>query len=396
MGVLEAFKKNPSNLGNFVLITAHGTIEKAVEAIKEGAYDFLVKPVSLKHLGVTVNKALENSMLRFQNQQMREELQKKGMPDIIGKSRQITDIVELANKVAQNSSTVLITGSSGTGKELIARLLHYKSPRVGKPFVVVNCAAIPGNLLESQFFGYVRGAFTGAETDRQGLFHQANGGSLFLDEVGELDLNLQVKLFRALQEGEVRKVGSTETEKVDIRFITATNRNLLEEVKKGNFREDLYYRLNVVNIALPSLRDRVEDIPALVEYFIQKYNHILNKNIQSFGEDFIRTLSNYDFPGNIRELENIVQKAMILTDSPELTADLLIQKGGSFAHEENVSSLASTGLHDMVEAVEKDAIIRALKMFKANHSKVAKYLKIPRSTLYKKLHDYQIDSKKIL
>ena len=395
MGVLEAYK-NRNGEGNFVLITAHGTIEKAVEAIKEGAYDFLVKPVNLKQLGITVHQALENSNLRKQNRKLRQEIQEKGLPTIIGKGQRLKEILVMTDRVAENDSTVLITGPSGTGKELIAKRIHYKSQRVGNSFVVVNCAAIPGNLLESQFFGYVKGAFTGAEGDREGLFHQAHLGTLFLDEVGELDLNLQVKLFRALQEGEIRRVGGTRIEKVDIRFIAATNRNLTVEVKNGNFREDLFYRLNVVSLELPALKERVEDIPELVEYFIKKYNPILGKNIKSFSEDFIRSLSNYPFPGNIRELENIIQKAMILTDSEVLTVDLLTQKGGSFSPEDQTGlSAASSSLHDMVEALEKETITKALRMFNANHSKVAKFLKIPRSTLYKKLHDYNIDVKKL-
>lgn len=395
MGVLDIFKKKSDGHGNFVMITAHGTIEKAVEAIREGAYDFLVKPVNLKQLNITVQKALESASLRQQNQRMREELRQQGLAPIIGTSPRLQEVLRLADKVAENDSTVLITGPSGTGKELIARRVHYSSGRVGNPFIVVNCAAIASNLLESQFFGYVKGAFTGAEQDHPGLFQTADGGTLFLDEVGELDLNLQVKLFRALQEGEVRRVGSSQVEHVDIRFIAATNRILLEEVKNGNFREDLYYRLNVVSIELPPLRERVEDIPPLINHFIQKYNPILHKNIQTFSEDFLRSLMNYEFPGNIRELENIVQKAMILCEDPVLHGDVLVQKGGSFSTETGTEAMASAGLHDMVQAVEKEAITRALRMFNANHSKVAKYLKIPRSTLYKKLHDYNIDVKKL-
>lgn len=395
MGVLDFFRQKNFPDSHFILMTAFGTIEKAVEAMKKGAYDFLVKPVNLKQLEVIVQKALDNSLLKKQNRTMREELREKGSPSIIGHSNRIKEILILADKVAQNDSTVLITGPSGTGKELIARRIHYGSPRLGSPFITVNCAAIPTTLMESQLFGHMRGSFTGAEADHLGLFQQAEGGTLFLDEVGDLDLNMQVKLFRAIQEREVRPIGGNKVYRVNIRLITATNKHLLEEVKNGTFREDLYYRLNVVNIELPPLCKRVEDIPDLVHHFVRKYNPILNKDITSVSENFLRTLCNYDFPGNIRELENMVQKAMILSEGSELDGNILTKKGGSFSNGEDGGDMNGGGLHELVEQLEKETITKALRMFNANHSRVAKYLKIPRSTLYKKLNDYHIDVKKL-
>lgn len=387
MEVLRSFKEMGSE-GNFVLITAFGTVEKAVEAMKTGAYDFLVKPINIKQLEATVDKALDNRNLRAENASLKRQVQEKSLPPMIGRSPRFRAVIDLASRAAASPSTVLITGPSGTGKELVAKLIHYQSDRLGKPFVVVNCGAIPGALMESQLFGHVKGAFTGASEDRPGLFQQADSGSLFLDEVGEIDLSLQVKLLRAIQEGEVRRVGSNLNEHVDVRLIAATNRNLEVEVKAGRFREDLFYRLNVVHLDLPPLKDRPEDIPLLVEAFVAKYRSSFGKNIQSVSEDFLRSLSHYDFPGNIRELENIVQKAIILCEGTELTSEVLLKKGGSFAGEGTAPMAAAQSLHELVAAVEREAIRKALQLFNGNHSKVAKYLKIPRSTLYKKLHDY--------
>ncbi|QXE92348.1 sigma-54-dependent transcriptional regulator [Geomonas subterranea] len=295
-----------------LMITAFTTAEQAVEAMKLGAYDYIGKPFKVEEVKVLVRKALEKQSLVQENKRLKAEVQERfSFSGMIGKSKEIREVYELIEKVADSMANVLITGESGTGKELAARAIHYNSPRKNASFVAVNCGAIPETLIESELFGHAKGAFTGAIADRPGLFEQAEGGTLFLDEIGELPLQLQAKLLRVLQEREFRRVGGGTSLKADVRIVAASNRNLEEQVREGSFREDLFYRLNVVQIRMPSLKERSEDIPALVEHFYKKYS-IWSGGGDIITPDALRVLFNYPFPGNVRELENLVERCVVL------------------------------------------------------------------------------------
>ncbi|RKY01373.1 MAG: hypothetical protein DRP54_03815, partial [Spirochaetes bacterium] len=315
MGLLKKAKE--IGIGsNIIIMTAYGTIETAVEAMKNGAFDYITKPFGRDELLVNVEKALKSYNLYFQNIKLREELETISKErKLVGKSKAIQEIHQLIDRVAMNdSANVLITGESGTGKELVAREIHEKSPRANMPFIAINCSAVPETLLESELFGYVRGAFTGAVTTREGKFKKANGGTVFLDEIADMPMNMQVKLLRVIQDKEVTPIGGDEPVSVNIRFISATNRNIQKMVQEGRFRDDLYYRLHVVPIHIPPLRDRKEDIPLLVEFIISKLNNRLNKNIEGIDAEVIDRMMNYDFPGNVRELENMIERAFIVCD----------------------------------------------------------------------------------
>ncbi|MBJ6799265.1 sigma-54-dependent transcriptional regulator [Geomonas propionica] len=295
-----------------LMITAFTTAEQAVEAMKLGAYDYIGKPFKVEEVKVLVRKALEKRRLVQENIRLKAEVQERfSFSGLIGKSKQMREVYDLIAKVADSTANVLITGESGTGKELAARAIHYNSPRKDAPFVAVNCGAIPETLIESELFGHTKGAFTGAIADRPGLFEQAEGGTLFLDEIGEVPLLLQAKLLRVLQEREFRRVGGAVSLKADVRIVAASNRNLEEQVREGSFREDLFYRLNVVQIRMPSLKERSEDIPALVEHFYKKYS-LWSGSGDIITPDAMRVLYNYPFPGNVRELENLVERCVVL------------------------------------------------------------------------------------
>ncbi|MGH7889631.1 MAG: sigma-54-dependent transcriptional regulator, partial [Thermodesulfobacteriota bacterium] len=295
-----------------VMISAYGTIETSIEAIKSGSDDYINKPINSEELVLRMRMAEERRRLRKENLYLRKELGKgKGFAEIVFVSEKINEVVGFAQKVSEYKTTVLITGESGTGKELIARAIHASSPRKDKPFVAVNCAAIPETLLESELFGYVKGAFSGANNTKRGLFEEAHGGTLFLDEIGEFPNHLQSKLLRALQEDEIRRLGDTKTIKVDVRIIAATSRDLTKEVMRGSFREDLFYRLNILPIHIPPLRERKEDIAPLVEHFIDKYNEKLSRYIKGVSTDVMSKLRQYSWNGNVRELENVIERAMI-------------------------------------------------------------------------------------
>ncbi len=307
-----------------VMITAFATPETAIKAMKAGAYDYLTKPFKIDEMGLIINRALEKRALVQDVTALREQLVSRNrFEDLVGKSEAMRQVFDLAKRVAGTKSTVLITGESGTGKELVARALHNASPRAKSPFVAINCGAIPENLLEAELFGHVRGAFTGAVSDSEGMFMAAQGGSLVLDEVGEMPLPLQVKLLRALQERKVRPVGGTRDRQVDVRVIAITNRELDQEMAAGRFRQDLYYRLNVIAIEVPRLAQRTEDIPLLVHHFIRKFALEQNKRIDTVDPEAMRQLLSYDFPGNVRELENLVERAVTLAPGSELTATVL-------------------------------------------------------------------------
>ena len=365
-----------------IVITAFASAEDALRAVREGAYDYLSKPFQLDDLRIIIRNALEVYRLRRENLELKRSMEEKfHFGEIIGKSSHMQSIFKLILKVAPSNAGILITGESGTGKELIAKSIHHHSSRADKPFVTVNCAAIPENLLESEMFGHVRGAFTGAVGAKIGLVEMAHTGTLFLDEIGEIPLSIQVKLLRFLQEREFRRVGDTEDKKIDVRIIAATNRNLEDDLHHGSFREDLYYRLNVIRVNLPSLRDRPEDIPLLTEYFLNKYASAQHKQIQRVSSLSMRVLCNYAYPGNIRELENIIERCVTLEESDQLTAEnlppKLFEKGpGIVSVEEPDIGSDGIDLEKVLESTERQLITRALEIAGNNRSKAATLLGI--------------------
>ncbi|HEX4954335.1 MAG TPA: sigma-54 dependent transcriptional regulator [Thermoanaerobaculia bacterium] len=320
LDLLKEIKERTPNT-SVVMMTAYTSTKAAIEAMKLGAYDYISKPFDNDELKLVVQKALERTELLDENVYLRKELESKyTFANIIGKSRKMQEVFGIVERVARTASTVLLYGESGTGKEVIARAIHFASPRAGKRFLSVNCGALPEALLESELFGHERGSFTGAIRDKKGLFQEADGGTLFLDEVGEMTPAMQVKLLRALQERRVRRVGGTREEEVDVRIIAATNRDLEQRIASGDFREDLYYRINVIPIDLPPLRQRREDIPYLVDHFIRKYCTELHLEPKSISVDAMRVLEAYDWPGNVRELENVIERTLALASGETITA----------------------------------------------------------------------------
>jgi len=319
--ILEAREVAPEAI--VIVVTAFGTTDSAISAMKEGAYDYLTKPFKLDELRIVIEKALEKKVLSVENQRLRKELRNHSRDrKLIGNSAPMQEVYDLVSQVAETKINVLVTGESGTGKELVARAIHDQSSRHDQPFVAINCGAIPEQLLESELFGHVKGSFTGAFQNKEGLFEAASGGTLFLDEIGEISGSLQVKLLRALQEKTIRRVGDISDRKIDVRIVSATNRKLDEEVAAGRFREDVYYRLNVIELALPPLRDRVEDIPLLTQHFLRKFSAELGKNIEGIDPEAFAMLSAYRFPGNVRELENLIERAVALARGPVIGTDL--------------------------------------------------------------------------
>jgi two-component system response regulator PilR (NtrC family) len=315
LDVLAAAKsRSPST--QVILVTAHSTVENALSAMRSGAYDFVAKPFDAAELAALVGKAIEKQAIVAENERLKAQISRiSGAGDVLGKSAAMRQVLELATRIAAAKTTVLITGESGTGKERVARAIHERSERAGKPFMVVNCGALPESLMESELFGHEKGAFTGASSKSLGLFREAEGGTVLLDEVGELPLSLQVKLLRVLQEKSVKPVGAAQEVPVDVRVLAATNRDVEADVASGKFRQDLYYRLNVIRLTLPPLRDRAEDIPLLAERFIQRFSAEMGKEVVGFTPDGLRALTAYAFPGNVRELENVIERAVALSGS---------------------------------------------------------------------------------
>ncbi|MGH8067092.1 MAG: sigma-54-dependent transcriptional regulator [Candidatus Entotheonellia bacterium] len=372
-----------------LLMTAFGSINTAVQAIKAGAYDYLTKPFKMDEAIIVVRRAMEERQLRAEVRALREEVSTKyNFSNILGKSKPMLDLFALIKKVAGSRSTVLIQGKSGTGKELVAKATHYNSPRRARPLVTVNCSAIPKDLLESELFGHLKGAFTGAIANKRGLFEEADGGSLFLDEIGELSPELQVKLLRVLQEREIRRVGDTRTISVDVRLIAATNRDLAQAVKEGLFREDLYYRLNVIPIVLPDLKARTEDIPVLVTHFLMKYAKEADPPIEGIAKDAMRLLMEYDWPGNVRELENIIERAVILGRGPQILPEDL--PAHLHTHQTRVpyQSKATSPHRPTLEDLERDYIATILRETRWHQMQAAHILGIDRRTLYRKIRTY--------
>lgn len=381
-------KKFPDS--EVILLTGYGTIETAVEAVKEGAYDFITKPPKKAVILSTVERAIDRQNLAQENKYLKAQLGKgEFFEEIIGKSPAFTNVLQMVDRVAPLVSTVLITGESGTGKELIARAIHRRSLRAKNRFIPVNSAAIPENLIESELFGHVKGAFTGAMRDKQGLFKVADGGTLFLDEISSVPMNLQAKLLRAIEQKEILPVGSTRSEIIDVRIIAATNRDLVEQVARGDFREDLYYRLNVVGINIPPLRERMEDIPELISYFIRIYNLQLNKQIRAADEALLDAFKGYEWKGNVRELENVIERAMIMCDSELLQLAHVPPIFSSKIAAEEIEG----GLRGSVRKFERDAILKALQSAGQDKSKAAGLLGMSLSTLYRKMTELGIPSK---
>ena len=384
-----------------IMLTAHGTVDGAVEALKIGAFDFLTKPFEAQNMKETVEKAVMQFDANQRDVSPEEGPQKEGRFGIVGASAAIQSIFKIVERIADTPSTVLISGESGTGKELIAKALHENSSRVGKPFIKINCAAIPENLVESELFGHEKGAFTGAVTSKPGRLELANGGTLFLDEIGEIPLEMQVKLLRALQESEFERVGGLSTIQVDVRLIAATNRDLQKEIEAGRFREDLYYRLNVVPIMLPALRDRAEDLGALTAHFVAKNNRRLNRSVKSVSEGALRALKRYPWPGNIRELENLIERTMLFMDGDILEEDDLPDEILEWS--QHSGSLPVAPIHlpapesvgGLKEAVKETTLIlekqyssRALEETGGNVTQAAKRLQISRKSLQNKMKEF--------
>ncbi|MCA9411804.1 MAG: sigma-54-dependent Fis family transcriptional regulator [Candidatus Omnitrophica bacterium] len=369
-----------------VMITAHGTVETAVEAMKLGAFDYFRKPFDVEEVKVVVDKALSIRNLKEEVTTLKKQVRERDRLDrIIGKSQKMRESFDLIEQVAPSKSTVLITGESGTGKEMIARAIHAHSPRAEKNFVAVNCAAISGELLESELFGHEKGSFTGAVSSKTGKFELANGGTLFLDEIGEMDPKLQAKLLRVLQENEIDRVGGTKPIPVDVRVIASTNRSLRDQIKKGDFREDLFYRLNVVNITFPALRERKEDIPILADHFVRKYAEENGKEIEGIEPDALETLMKFNWPGNVRELENVIERAVVLCrgksiDSASLPAEI---------REPEVREGLDIHVGMTTMEAERMLILETLKTYEWNRTRAAELLGISIRTLRNKLNEYR-------
>ena len=374
-----------------ILATAYGTVSDAVTAMKNGAFDYVLKPLNGDALKIAVTKALDHAELVSENEYLRAFAEKTSrFESLVGHSKKMTELFEMAAQVAQRDSTVLITGESGTGKELLAKAIHLNSLRRHGPFVVVNCGAIPENLIESELFGHKKGSFTGAVADKTGKFEAANEGSVFLDEVSELEPALQVRLLRVIQEREVDKIGESRPIKVDVRIIAATNRNLNNMIEDRSFRDDLYYRLSVVTLRVPPLRERREDVPLLAEHFLRKFSERYQLTVRHFDPLALEMLEEYNWPGNVRELQNVIESAVVMSKNEELTAENLPEniRGQQKRIARIYLDIPNDGIS--LEEVEKELLIRALEKTEWNQSKAARYLDISRKTLLYRMEKYGI------
>jgi two-component system response regulator AtoC len=376
------------------VMSAYGTVDTAIEAMKLGAYDYISKPFKPDEIILTLRKAEEREQLRKENQLLRKEVAKEySFENIVSKNEGMLKIFDVIKKVAHYKSTVLITGESGTGKELVARALHYNSDRSPNPFIAVNCGAIPENLLESELFGHAKGAFTDAIRTKKGLFEEADGGTLFLDEIGDLPGQLQVKLLRVLQDGEIRRVGESKPIKIDVRIVAATVKDLPKEVNEGRFREDLFYRLNVLPLHIPPLRERKEDIPLLIHHFIGKYNQAMNKNVNGVDHKAMETLMSYRWYGNVRELENTIERAIVLSEKNDIEAENLpieIQTRSKEEPQPEILPDEEYSIKKASKSLEINLIKKALKKTKGNHTHAARLLEISHRALLYKIKEYEI------
>jgi len=382
LSLMKTLREDPS-APPIIVLTGKATVETAVEAMKNGAYDYLTKPYKLDELVIVVDRACEYGRLSIKSKLFEQELVRKESPfEFIGTSRQLKDILALIRKVAPTDSPVFIQGESGTGKELVANTVWHYSTRKETPFIALNCASLSENLIESEIFGHEKGAFTSAHQLKHGLVEVADKGTLFLDEIGEMPIGLQAKLLRFLDSGEFRRVGGNKALRVNVRLITATNKDLPEMIKAGTFREDLFYRLNVITVTIPPLRERKEDIPELARYFLQKYSRKLSKAVKAFTAEALELLAGYHWPGNVRELENVIERAVILCEADSIGAeDLSIP---------SAAAVSELGTNPSLEEIEKNYILRVLKESNGNQSKASQLLGIDRKTLYLKLKKYGI------
>ena len=376
-----------------VMVTGYGTIENAVEAIKRGAFDYMTKPIIDDEIKLVVERALRQQALTAENRSLRRQLAERySLENVVGQDYKMLKVFDLIEAVADTPTTILVTGESGTGKSMIARAIHQRSNRRDKPFVEVACGALPETLLESELFGHVRGAFTGAVSDKAGKFKQADGGSIFLDEVSTATPALQVKLLRVLQDFEFEPVGGAKTQRADVRCILATNQDLAALVQQGKFRQDLYYRINVVTIHLSPLRERLGDIPVLAEHFLRRHCERTGRRVAGFKPDALRRLQTFDWPGNVRQLENVIERAVILTRNPQVAVEDLPEEIRAV---ENGNAINGNGevlpLKKAIEGPEKQIILRALKVFHGKRQATAGALGINRTTLYKKMKRYGIE-----
>ncbi|MBU1053642.1 MAG: sigma-54 dependent transcriptional regulator [Proteobacteria bacterium] len=395
MNGIDFLKKVRNKINaTIIMMSAYGSMDTAIEAMKEGAYDYISKPFKADEVFLALKKAEERELLKNENRLLRQEIEKiegrYSFGNMIAKSKSMKSVFTLSAKAAQYNTTILIIGDSGTGKELIARGIHFGGSRSKKPLVPVNCGGIPENLLESELFGHKKGSFTGADRDKKGLFEEADSGTILLDEIGELPLSLQVKLLRVLQESEIRPVGDSKTKTIDVRVIAATSKNLEEEIKTSAFRQDLYYRLNVLTIKIPPLKERAEDIPLLCEHFINALNIKIGKDIKSISPAAMSLLLSHDWPGNVRELENIIERAVVLAEQPVLIPDnfppeLAIKKAGKA--DDNIDGYSIKVAHS---TIEKKLIEKALGATNGNRTKAAQLLEISHPSLLSKMKTYDI------
>src|SRR3989338_128287 len=399
---LELLQRIKRTYNTSVLImTAYGRIETAVEAMRRGALNYITKPFNLDEILLNIDRLIEQQNIIDENRYLHSELEKVyGLKKIIGSSREIQKVLDMISRVAFSSATVLITGESGTGKELVARAIHFTGNRKDKKFIVINCATLSENLLESELFGHVKGSFTGAIRDKKGLFEEADSGTLFMDEIGDIPKSVQAKILRVLQEGEFIPVGDTATKRVDVRIIAATNQDLLQCVQEKEFREDLYYRLNVINIKMPPLRDRKEDIPLLVKHFIEKYNKKENKQIKGITQDVEKEFYNYTWPGNVRELENVIERAVTLTNEDIISLDTIssfVKKEGNAepTEDELLSSPYKEARRKALDSFNVKYITKAINKTEGNVTNAAKESGIERQYLQRMLKRYNIKSKDI-
>ena len=385
IGLLDLVQRNNKNIVT-IFMTGFSTIESAVEAMKKGAFDYMTKPLDLTKLEITIKNALENKNLKSENILLKQQIKSKfDSVKIIGKSDKIKEIMEMIKRVSSTNATVLIQGESGTGKELVANVIHYNSPAADGPFIKVNCSALAEGVLESELFGHEKGSFTGALFLKKGRFELADSGTLFLDEIGDLPLSIQVKLLRFLQESSFERVGGTKTLKVNVRIISATNKNLEELVSKEKFREDLFYRLKVVTIDVPPLNQRKKDIPLITESYLRKFTNIHNKHINGISPDAMEIINSYEWPGNIRELMNCIESAVVMTLGDQITVDSL----PPFITMER-KPLTKDKAADNLFEIEKEAILNAMNKTRGNKAEAARILKIGLRTLYRKLKLYNM------
>ncbi len=388
MTLLKEIKRLQPDI-NVIIMTAFGSIETAIEAMKQGAYDYVMKPVKSDEIALITQKAVREASLRREVVSLRRAVEKEySFNQILGKSKPMQAVFELIRRITPSPSSVLITGESGTGKELVARAVHYNSPRAQAPFIPVNCAAIPENLLESEMFGHMKGSFTDAKSDRKGLFEEAQGGTLFLDEISELPISLQAKLLRVLQEKEIRRVGGTRSIPVDSRVIAATNLDLAGEVKAKRFREDLYYRLNVIEVHMPALRERTEDIPLLAMHFVKKYAEPMKKPVIGLTEGALALLMDYAWPGNVRELENVIERGVTLTRAEKIGSEDLPQAVRGDSGDRHMIEEAAEKTRTLAE-IERAYILRIMEKTAGNKYQAAQVLGIDRKTLYRKLDEIE-------